>query len=919
MWGLLIFILFLIIPSAYSSTYTHDDGLTYEDKNCQVIVYDIAGRKAGTFGYGISGRISGTNYKFPSADFNCEWKTEYGDNGTIYYSSSTNELLNITQVWNFTPNKAGKITYIIHNNLVKINNIKFWIIQEVLEDDDIYYNGTRHRVRNDNLSHFKDELNDIIPSIQTKGAYTFYYRDLLEDNFNITDFYTGSSDVIGINNKVIVGIAVSKGTGVLNKGATIIIDPEVTGGKSPTTFNDPESDWTLASNLGASDDSKALTETLGHMNDMGTFDFGVGSSDTTIHGIIVTAEGQCACEVGCAPRPTATLSVRLSWDGGISYTAHKTYSTFRCVNDQTKTVGSFSDDWGHAWIVNSTVNELNNTNFRVQINYSAANTGNFGGFANGGMDHIAVNVNFTTTPPNLTWVDPTPANNTHFGSMLRLKFQSDVFLPSNQGCHLNLQKWNGTGWANNTNIFFDPIENSMNCSIALGDNISFAGESQGGDLVTLDEGEMYRGEGLRQPFILGQIDTGKRNWTKNNTRPTVTVIYPPNKTTGILTDFVLLNFSINDTRNDLMSIEIFADNQSDLKNSFVYSAGNLTTGNYSFNFSHFQASFNETDLYAYYRFDNESAIGENNTLIVDRGGRFNGTVNGGTPIPVKRGRFGGGYEFTANGWIKIGNDTDFYDVCVGEGCTFSFWVKASPTLGIGDVISKYGAPDNLFFRITTRPGFQTAIRWEISGDGTNAENCIADTSSGAVNLGEWNHVVALYDNTSGNNRAKVYVNTILVEDQSCLVDFTTIDVNAWQDTQDTYIDRLNTGTVAKTLDELVVWNRVLSQDEIVNLYKLTNQTYFWNVTVSDEASIVQDSNNRLTSTNGTNEFTLGAALTVCTYACTGQIITTTLNCFDQNLVLDGAGTITFQAEVNASNVSVTGGCLGGFLDKLNVD
>jgi hypothetical protein len=58
----------------------------------------------------------------------------------------------------------------------------------------------------------------------------------------------------------------------------------------------------------------------------------------------------------------SSMDVELSWDAGTSWTSAKNDAT-ESTTEHTTTLGSSSDNWGHAW----TAGELGNTNFRVRV------------------------------------------------------------------------------------------------------------------------------------------------------------------------------------------------------------------------------------------------------------------------------------------------------------------------------------------------------------------------------------------------------------------------------------------------------------------------------------------------------------------------------------------------------------------------
>ncbi len=58
----------------------------------------------------------------------------------------------------------------------------------------------------------------------------------------------------------------------------------------------------------------------------------------------------------------SSMDVELSWDAGTSWTSAKNDAT-ETTTEHTTTLGSSSDNWGHAW----TASELTNANFRLRV------------------------------------------------------------------------------------------------------------------------------------------------------------------------------------------------------------------------------------------------------------------------------------------------------------------------------------------------------------------------------------------------------------------------------------------------------------------------------------------------------------------------------------------------------------------------
>jgi len=82
-------------------------------------------------------------------------------------------------------------------------------------------------------------------------------------------------------------------------------------------------------------------------------------------------------------------AIRLSWDGGTTWTAVISITLTVAVTETTYTYGGPANDWGHAW----SASELTDANFRVQvINGDTKNQNSIRDFS---LDWIPVSITFT--------------------------------------------------------------------------------------------------------------------------------------------------------------------------------------------------------------------------------------------------------------------------------------------------------------------------------------------------------------------------------------------------------------------------------------------------------------------------------------------------------------------------------------------
>lgn len=173
---------------------------------------------------------------------------------------------------------------------------------------------------------------------------------------------------------------------------TPIIDLSETSLTSPTSTGSPEDDWNFGGRLTASDDSRSTSSVQTDKEDTDSYGFSFDDG-AQIFGIEVTAEGRAAGDEVLVE--SAELKVRLSWDGGTTYTnaidLQFFADEFPFDPDETKTYGSPDNNWGHFWVPS----DLTDANFRAQIEHgSDSEGGDFFG-ASGrfhGIDALKVNV-----------------------------------------------------------------------------------------------------------------------------------------------------------------------------------------------------------------------------------------------------------------------------------------------------------------------------------------------------------------------------------------------------------------------------------------------------------------------------------------------------------------------------------------------
>jgi len=232
-----------------------------------------------------------------------------------------------------------------------------------------------------------------------------------------------------------------------------------------------------------------------------------------------------------------------------------------------------------------------------------------------------------------------------------------------------------------------------------------------------------------------------------------------------------------------------------------------------------------------FHMDNNSRYGESDSLVYD----FSDTGNNGTfGVPATRatanmlgGKFAGGFVFDG-----VNDRIDIPSIVEGlSEITVSAWVKADiADSGNMFIIDQIGAGDD-----TIGLSRQTGERYKFE--------VFNDAQTQAVSIGNvyadtnWHHVVGTY------NGSEVHIYVDGVDDDSTPPSLTGVIETA---AGSKLVIGSNTGSGGwnGTIDEVAIWNRSLSGDEIKNLYRLNVDKYFWKVNVTDSGGNNNESETR---------------------------------------------------------------------------
>lgn len=223
-----------------------------------------------------------------------------------------------------------------------------------------------------------------------------------------------------------------------------------------------------------------------------------------------------------------------------------------------------------------------------------------------------------------------------------------------------------------------------------------------------------------------------------------------------------------------------------------------------------------SNLKALYSFD--EGVG---TIVNDSSGSKNdGTINGAT---WTTGKIGGGLSFdgiddsvsvprmnykevSISAWFyKNANDTTYADAIFGA---YKWNLNSQYRQGF-DLRFYQGAPDTLTFVLVTK-----------NGDGTTTTRIARKDLGNSV--GKWYHAVGTYNTMKGEQ--KLYVNGLLVATQTHPVGNTIVPLTSYPDMRVGY-SRVNKGYFSGIIDDVRLYNRALSSQEIQNLYNEVQGLY----------------------------------------------------------------------------------------------
>jgi len=660
--------------------------------------------------------------------------------------------------------------------------------------------------------------------------------------------------------------------------------PTDTGTSCPGTAPD---EWTTSSKLTVADSDRAHSTTINDITD--TCDYGMDYlNGTIVHGIEVSLAGLSDCAAACPPRPGAWASVRLSWNGGVNWTDWKESFEFLGASQSTKLIpltGALTNDWNHTWIINETLNELDDSNFVVQLNFSRADA-NTDFKSPDGIDYLKIRLNITTPDPIINWTSEMITNGSSVGSIIRFRAESTNGVPI--GC-CSASFENDTAVFNRTD--FNPSgDGDLLCSRVI---------------LVEDYPTNFSLTGVAYDSLCSvQADTTTSRWyNHSNTQPPGTsFIFPPNNSVIGGTE-INLTWNLNDPENDFSNMWLyFAKDPEHLSHNF-YTYSSKENGNFSELINIVPECIEDdlSDFVSIYSMNNDPDLGENETHVVDLAGTVNGTVYGGASHSDTGGKFRGSVLFGGAGsddGILLGDNVTFNEQFTnGNSWSVDAWIRRDTSAVSMRVMSKGGDSIGCW---SMRVGAGDDFYVQIQGNCSFATKCTVIDTSTTLTTGQWQHVGFTYNTT--NNIITSYVDGFTSGTADCSGIFDVVNKTHWDNSNKLTVIGGATNTDMNGLtsefdgriDHVRIWNKDLTSDEWADLFELEKGMYYWNLTA------VEVYKPELNFTNYTSEFQIGCDINCSlnkTYSspsifdCNGENVTFTQS---GKTIIDGIDIIDWQ-------------------------
>jgi hypothetical protein len=403
----------------------------------------------------------------------------------------------------------------------------------------------------------------------------------------------------------------------------------------------------------------------------------------------------------------------------------------------------------------------------------------------------------------------------------------------------------GTGTINNaTSINFDSIYVNVSVTETNEKNITFYLYNITNTLTLVNQSSFITAirtinwTGLAETTYFYNVsivdDVERNNVTElrtiiiDTTIPGINLNAPSNDSIS-LDNFTLLNVTVTDNRDNII-LKIYGSNVSDFNNnnSLLFKQTGLSTGsNVTYNWT--SPVLNATP-YTVLLMHFDLEFPENATFSYDETAQNNGTKStAGQPSWNTTGKFAYALSFNASDDFLTISDSNTLDL--NESFSISFWTYPTSLTSNQTFLSK-GQSTTANYYID----YKTTTEIEFGFYNGAFRSVAVDASDLTVN--QWNLITATLNDTS--NISRVYINGI--DKGSLQLNFDVL-ANSF-DLKLGYFPGYNQN-FSGLIDELIIYNKTLSQDEITNIYQLTPGKYYWRSELNDSASNINTSQTRL--------------------------------------------------------------------------
>jgi hypothetical protein len=355
---------------------------------------------------------------------------------------------------------------------------------------------------------------------------------------------------------------------------------------------------------------------------------------------------------------------------------------------------------------------------------------------------------------------------------------------------------------------------------------------------------------------------------------------------------VTLNATVYSADNGTIDVLFYVANSTatnNLHSFLVYKKANVVNGSdVSYNFTALPISNNSQDLRALLHFDNDTSF-DNDTKVFDWSNHGNHyDLFNGAFYNSSDGKFG--YSLDLDGVNQYASSATDNGI-VAYPFTFSSWVifEGNKNGSIVELIKDNGENGEDIFGIGSNEAGNAhiyACTSTSAGFGCGIADVDYSTSSSKLDI-NWHHVVGVFESAT---ERRLYVDGINVINGTTSFNFDTT-------TDSVYIGSGGFNQVSNfsgLIDEVGIWNRSLSTNEVKNLFKVSSDKYFWKVNITNDGGKANESFEREFNVTGvpTSLRSCGALnLTGETYTLENNV-TSTATCFTidaDNVTLEGNG------------------------------